>query len=418
MWPYSWTHVGTPSHLGHMDRVAATMPSQAHAGAAQEAPTIGQWEGQDVPLVRPSSCTVKGGIPSSRRYLPTYLPGHWVSYCCVALVFGSGFRNNPANPDWGPGCVCLDTGLSFTPPFLAGVCGVCGWAWVFGLRPANPDWGFDVCVFVCTPPVPRHSWLECAVRSCVLGFGFLAAPRHSLLGFWVVCFGVCALSGPHHSWLGRAVSVDVLGFRCRLRPTILGWGVGLCVLVCVLRLYPANPGSGVRCGCVCLGLGCSCAPPFLAGVLGRMCLCVCTAFSSPFLARVCGVAVCAWLRVSAAPPDSWLGNWVVCFGVCALSGPRHSRLGCAVCVCVLELGLRLRPVFPGWSFGGMCLCARSACSPPVLARVCGVGVCALIQVSAAPRHSWLGFCVVCIGVCALSAPCQSWFGCTVWVWVL
>ena len=73
MWPYSWTHVGTPSHLGHMDWVAATMPSQAHAGAAQEAPNIGQWEGQDVPLVRPSSCIVKGGIPSSRRYLPTYL---------------------------------------------------------------------------------------------------------------------------------------------------------------------------------------------------------------------------------------------------------------------------------------------------------------------------------------------------------
>ena len=73
MWPYPWTHVGTPSHLGHMDRVAATMPSQAHAGAAQEAPDIGQWEGQDVPLVRPSSCNVKGGMPSSRRYLPTYL---------------------------------------------------------------------------------------------------------------------------------------------------------------------------------------------------------------------------------------------------------------------------------------------------------------------------------------------------------
>ena len=65
--------MGTPSHPGHMDRVAATMPSQAHVGAAQEAPDIGQWEGQDVPLVRPSSCNVKGGIPSSRRYLPTYL---------------------------------------------------------------------------------------------------------------------------------------------------------------------------------------------------------------------------------------------------------------------------------------------------------------------------------------------------------
>ena len=69
--------------LGHMDRVAATMPSQAHAGAAQEAPNIGHWEGQDVPLVRPSSCTVKGGIPSSRRYLPTYLA---ICQCLVASV--------------------------------------------------------------------------------------------------------------------------------------------------------------------------------------------------------------------------------------------------------------------------------------------------------------------------------------------
>ena len=73
MWPYPSTHVGTPSHPGHMDRVAATMPSEAHAGAAQEEPDIGQWEGQDVPLIRPSSCNVKGGIRSSRRYLPTYL---------------------------------------------------------------------------------------------------------------------------------------------------------------------------------------------------------------------------------------------------------------------------------------------------------------------------------------------------------
>ena len=81
MWPYPWTHVGTPSQLGHMDRVAATMPSQAHAGAAQEAPDIGQWEGQDVPLVRPSSCNVKGGIPSTRRYLPTYL----LTCCCNLL---------------------------------------------------------------------------------------------------------------------------------------------------------------------------------------------------------------------------------------------------------------------------------------------------------------------------------------------
>ena len=76
MWPYPWTHVGTPSHLGHMDRVAATMPSAAHAGAAQEAPDIGQWEGQDVPLVRPSSCNSKeASLAPEDTYLPTWLFG-------------------------------------------------------------------------------------------------------------------------------------------------------------------------------------------------------------------------------------------------------------------------------------------------------------------------------------------------------
>ena len=135
MWPYPWTHVRTPSHLGHMDPVAATMPSQAHAGAAQEAPDIGQWEGQDVPLVRPSSCNVKGGIPSSRRYLPTYLPR--------SVCVWSGFGFHPANPGSGVGVLvfvcalclypasagcdvrcprlCLGSTLGCAPPFLAEV---------------------------------------------------------------------------------------------------------------------------------------------------------------------------------------------------------------------------------------------------------------------------------------------------------
>ena len=102
MWPYPWTHVGTPSHLGHMDRVAATMPSQAHAGAAQEAPDIGQWEGQDVPLVRPSSCNVKGGIPSSRRYLPTYL---WKA---TRGFFGCGIMEDMVKARWAPWVMQLD----------------------------------------------------------------------------------------------------------------------------------------------------------------------------------------------------------------------------------------------------------------------------------------------------------------------
>ena len=70
--------MGTPSHRGHLDQVAARLPSQAPAGAAQEAPDLAQWEGQVVPLVRPSSCVVKGGIPSSQRYLPTMPQGNLV----------------------------------------------------------------------------------------------------------------------------------------------------------------------------------------------------------------------------------------------------------------------------------------------------------------------------------------------------
>ena len=99
MWPYPWTQVGTPSHLGNMDRFAATMPSEAHAGAAQEAPDIGQWEGQDVPLVRPSSCFVTGGIPSSRRYLPyrpTYL---WDPLIYEGCIVCSDFNSTTCSHD-------------------------------------------------------------------------------------------------------------------------------------------------------------------------------------------------------------------------------------------------------------------------------------------------------------------------------
>ena len=114
MWPYSWTHVGTPSHLGHMDRVAATMPSQAHAGAAQEAPDIGQWEGQDVPLVRPSSCIVKGGSPSARRYLPTYRSSHRMRTArasCSSVVILSIHRPR----SWAAACSAWSLGRRASP---------------------------------------------------------------------------------------------------------------------------------------------------------------------------------------------------------------------------------------------------------------------------------------------------------------
>ena len=148
------------------------------------------------------------------------------------------------------------------------------------------------------------------------------------------------------------------GFGCA--PPLLA-RVRVCVFVCTLRSYPATPGWGVQCGGVCLGLGFGCAPPLPAWVLG----CVCAGVPAPLV-------------------------------------PRHSWLGWAVWVCVFGLWFRLRPATPGWGVGVCaCLCARSAGPLPLLAGVCGVGVCAWTWVSAVPRHSWLGCWGVCVFVCAL-----------------
>ena len=73
MWPYPWTHVGTPSHLGHMDRVAATMPSQAHAGAAQEAPEHRAVGGTGRPLGKTFFLQCQRRHPELPK-IPTYLP--------------------------------------------------------------------------------------------------------------------------------------------------------------------------------------------------------------------------------------------------------------------------------------------------------------------------------------------------------
>ena len=215
---------------------------------------------------------------------------------------------------------------------------------------------------------------------CVrLGLGFGCAPP--LLAGVFGC--VRAQLAPSHSWHRCAVVVCVFGLRFRLRPATLGWGVGLCV---------------------------------------------CSACTQPLLARVRGVGVCVWARVSAAPRHSWLGCQVVCVlrlhpatpgtgarcrCVCLGSGlgcapsllagvlgcvrpplaPSHSWHGCAVWSCVFGLGFRLRAATPGWGVG---LCSCSACTQPLLARVRGVGVCVWARVWAAPRHFWLGCWAVCV----------------------
>ena len=416
------------------------------------------------------------------------VPRHsWLGCALWACVFGLGFRLRPAPPGWGVAVgVCLRARSACTPPLLAGMCGlgVCAWArvsaaprhswlgcwglcvFVCALRlyPATPGWGVrcgcvclgsgfgcappllagvlgPVCASVAAPLVPCHSWLGCAVWVCLqsLASGFGCAPPLLVGLFGPVCVCVRAPLVPRHSWLGCAVWVCVLGLGFRLRPATPGGGVGVraclcahsacppsllaglcgvdvcawalvsaaprhswlacwgvCVLVCPLRLY--------RLGCavwVCvLGLGFRLRPATPGRGVG-VCVCLCAHSACPpsLLAGVCGVDVCAWALVSAAPRHSWLGCWGVCVLVCP---HRLYRLGCAVWMCVLGLGCRLRPATPGWGVGVcVCLCARSACTPPLLVGVCGLGVCAWARVSAAPRNSWLGCSGVRVLVCAL-----------------
>ena len=368
---------------------------------------------------------------------------------CVLLL-------HPATPGTGArcGCVCLGSGVGCAPPLLAGVLGcVCA-----PLTPSH-SWprvhGVGVCVWARVSAAPHHSWLGCwavcvlrlhaatpghgcAVWMCVFRLGFRLRPATPGWGVGLcvcsactqpllatgarcgfVCLGsgfgcappllagvlgcVCAPLAPSHSWprvRGVGVCVFRLGFR--LRPATPGWGVGLCAWSACTQPLLA---TGARCGCVCLGSGFGCAPPLLGEPLG----CVRAPLApSLYWPRVRGVGVCVWARVSAAPRHSWLGCWAVC--VLRLY-PATPGLGCALWMSVFGLGFWLRPATPGWGVG---LCVCSACTQPLLARVRGVGVCVWARVSAAPCHSWLGCWALCVLRLHLATPGH---GCAVWVCV-
>ena len=166
---------------------------------------------------------------------------------------------------------------------------------------------------------------------------------------------------------------------------------------------------------VCALARVSAAPPTPGwGVGVWVCLCVRSACTLRLLAGVCGVGMCAWTRVSAAPRPSWLGCWgSVCACVRAPLVPRHSWLGYAVWACVLGLGLWLGPASPCWDVG-VCL---FVCALRLYPATGGWGVRAWARVSAAPHHSWLGCWAVRVCVRAPLLPRHSWLGCAVWVCV-
>ena len=253
-------------------------------------------------------------------------PGWGVGLCVLVYVL----RLYPATPGWAVrhGCVCLGSGFGCTPPLLA---------WLLGCA--------SLCTrSACTPPLMVG---VCSVGVCALNLA-AAARCHSWLGCWGACVFVCALRLylATTGWNVRRPRVcfssgfgcappflaGVLGCVCArsactppLLAGVCGVGLcawarisapprhswrgccGVCVLVCVLRLYPATPGWGVHRGCVCLGSGFGCAPPLPAGVLGCVCSCARSACAPPLLAGVCGVGRCAWAPASAAPHHSWPG---------------------------------------------------------------------------------------------------------------
>ena len=296
---------------------------------------------------------------------PLLVPRHsWLGCAVSVRVLELRFHLHPATPGWGVRvCVCLCARSPYTPPLLAGLCGV------------------GVCAWAPVSAAPRHCWRGVGVCVCLRARPARTPPLLAGVCGVDACAWAWVSSAPRHSWLG-----------C--------WGVFL--FVGALCLYPATPGWGVRCGCVCLGSGFGCAPPLLAGVLGCVCVCVRAPLVPSHSWLGCAVWVCVLglrLRLRPATPGWGVG----CVGVCGRDPlvPRHSWPGCAVWVCVLGMGFRLRPATPCWGVG-VCvsLCALSACTPPLLAGVCGSGMCAWAWVSSAPRPSWLGFSGVCVFVTA------------------
>ena len=335
-------------------------------------------------------------------------PRHSWLGCWGVCVLVCALCLSPVSPGGGMRCgnVCLGSGFGCAPSLLAGVLG---------------------CVRVCvrSPLVPRHSWLGCVVRVCVLGLGFWLRPATPGWGV-VVCVCLCAPSACTQPLLAGVCGVGVCAWArdsAAPRHSWLGcWGV--CVFVCALRLYHATHGSVVRCGCVCWGSSFGCSPPLLAGLLGCVCACV----RGPLVPRHSWLGCAAWVFVLGL--GFWLRpatpGWGVGVCVCLVRAPlvpRHSWLGCAVRLCVLRLGFRLRPATPGWGVGVFlcvfvcllrlypatpgwgvrcgCACLGSGfgCAAPLLAGASGCAR-ACVRSPLVPRHCWLG-CVVRVCVLGL-----------------
>ena len=346
-------------------------------------------------------------------------------------MFGYGFWLRSAHPGWGLWCVCVGLGFPLTPQILAPVLGCVYLCACSASTPPLLAGVCGVCVLARVLALSHHLWRGCVVWTSGCWMGFFASPRQSWRGVEKCVFVrvlrqypaipgrglrcVCSCNGFGFTapFVAGACGVAFWVWDGVFPSARQGWrGVAMCLFVwrstCTRQIFRGR----VQCGCVRLGWGFGCNPPCLAGVLRCVCLCACFACTPPalpwapgacvsvrslafnppvlaqvfvhvcmcarspctppFLARVCGMALCAWVRVSAAPCHFWLGCWGVCVRVPAPPAPHPTWLGCAVCVCVFWFRWA-SPRHPGW---GVVVC---------------VYVCALCLYPASP-----GCCLWCL----------------------
>ena len=233
--------------------------------------------------------------------------------------------------------------------YWGGLCVLgCGVFWCVLLWALCPGRG-RFAVALCRAVLPRCAYSLCAVAgrvACVRWrhAGGVPLPR-AVSGALLVCFVLWSCSAP----LPACLCPWVLWWGCpvaRGLVVLIRLALVSVVLVSVVWSF-ALSWSAVRC----------CAPP--AAPSG----------CCPLL------SFCRVYAGCADPPPRAAGCGALCF---ALS--RVVSCGAAVCGC---------------------LCSRSSCTPPILIRLCGVGVCAWARVSATPRHSWLGCWDLCVIVSAI-----------------
>ena len=277
-------------------------------------------------------------------------PRHsWLGF--VVRAFGVWFRGNPATPGWGLGCVCLNMGFGWTLPFLAGTRGACEWVWVF----RAPCYFWVGCPGACplarAPSVSLRPLVGLPVAWVCMGVAAGGASPPPLFCFGLLGCGagsVCVVLGPVVLW--------VCGGRHRLSQSWAPWLLPPLPLPFGSRLFFFSvwPVARILSGGVCPGVSGVSSPPALrrpSGYCGLLLL------AGRRQAGRCGPPVfyrgASWVSLLVLPEGQfacflWSGYADLRFCVCPPRFPSFPLTG----GCAFLVGWVLPPsVFYFWGGG-------------------------------------------------------------------